>query len=292
MRCCLQTRYTKAMTPDPYARRVYLQTLASLPLATRHSAGSRRRAAALRRFLLDLHEAGRAELDLPDKLELLVVNKSDWGSLFSYPYGLPFTRTKAGGGGVSIVAAADYPTKLLRRWDGILLRAAQCGQRAPGELPEFLDLLVGHEWGHAAANLSGLRTRVKWFDEFMATYLFLAALQESDRALGRDLSARFVAWSTLVAAGSTARRADLGAFEYPLAKLKFDNLAWFQGVFTLGAWELLKRRGWNFPVAVRARLGKPDRGDLARLLLELEPGFKSWFASFGPAGKERKESDC
>jgi glycosyltransferase involved in cell wall biosynthesis len=57
----------------------------------------------------------------------------------------------------------------------------------------------------------------------------------------------------IVAAGSAATRADLGAFEYPLAKLSFDNLAWFQGVFTLGAWKLLDEHGWDFPLAVRAR---------------------------------------
>jgi hypothetical protein len=269
------------MGGDPYARKVYLEPLAPASVPTRYSPGSRRRAAALERFVLNLHQLGRKRLSLTGGLELLVVNKRDWSRLFSYPYGLPFTRTRAEG--VSIIAAADYPPRLLARWDDILLRAGKCGLAAPGELVEFLDLLVGHEWGHAAANLGGLRGRVKWFDEFMANYLFLAALHESETFSG--LAERFVLWSELIAAGSAVERADLGAFEYPLARLSFDNLAWFQGVFTLGAWGLLERRGWDFPLAVRARI-KPNRGDLARLLVDLEPSFKDWFATFGPAARK------
>ncbi len=268
---------------DPYAEKVYLEPLAKAGLPTRYSPDSRRRAAALERFAHTLQQVGQRRLDLTEKPSLLVVNKRDWQRLFSYPYGLPFTRTRAGG--VSIVAAADYPQRLLKRWDDILLRAARCGLKPPGEIGEFLDLLVGHEWGHAAANLGGLRTRVKWFDEFMASYLFLAALKEGED-LG-ELADRFVAWSELVAAGSAATCADLGAFEYPLAKLSFDNLAWFQGVFTLGAWKLLDKHGWDFPLAVRARL-TPDRGDLARLLVDLAPSLKDWFATFGPTAKK----DC
>jgi hypothetical protein len=273
---------------DPFSRRVFLQTLDRTLLPARYSSGSLRRASALQRFLAGLHAVGRDRLEFTGPAELLVVSGRDWRRLFSYPYGLPFTRTRAGGGGVSIVAAADYPAKLLRRWDGVLLRAAQCGQHPPGDLPEFLDLLVGHEWGHAAANLSGLRARVKWFDEFMATYLFLVALRGSDPVSGPELAERFARWSRTVAAGSTVARADLGAFEYPLAKLSFDNLAWFQGVFTLFAWELVERRGWAFPLMVQARLGGTDRGDLARLLVEVEPGFKGWFATFGPL----REREC
>ena len=87
---------------------------------------------------------------------------------------------------------------MLRRWDDILVRAALSGERAPGDVREFLDLLIGHEWGHAAANLSGLRSRVKWVDEFMATYLFLAALEAAGLGAVKE---RFTAWARLQVAG-------------------------------------------------------------------------------------------
>lgn len=262
------------MPEDPLARRVYLQPLADAPLPTQHSSRARVRAAQLARFIHQLHRLGERRLGALEGLTLLVISHDDWRRLFSYPYGLPFTRTHPGG--VRVVAAADYPARLLSRWDAILLRAANQGYAPPGPVAEFLDLLVGHEWGHGAANLSGLRSRVKWFDEFMATYLFLAALQEVDA----DLLGRFRCWAELHVAGSAVARADLGAFEYPLARLGFDNLLWFQGVFTSGAADLLNRRGWDFPLAMRRRLKTPGRSALARALIEVEPEFKAWFAVF------------
>ena len=83
-------------------------------------------------------------------------------------------------------------------------------------------------------------------------------------------------------AGTTVKRADLGSFEYPRGRLNFDNLLWFQGIFTLRAAELLSERGWNFPEALRERLkvNRLDRGEVARLLLEVEPSFREWFTVF------------
>ena len=262
---------------DPYARKVYLQTLPGSPPA-RFSKGAQRLAAQLRRFLGELQAGAAPHLGEVSDAELLVVSRRDWQKLFSYPYGLPFTRTQKGG--VSIVAAADYPPRMLRRWDDILVRSALAGEDAPGDVREFLDLLIGHEWGHAAANRAGLRVRVKWMDEFMATYLFLAALEGAQLDAVKE---RFTAWARLQVAGTTVKRADLGAFEYPRGKLDFGNLLWFQGVFTLRAAELLAARGWDFPAALRERLQgkKMDRGDVSRLLLEIEPSFRGWFVVFG-----------
>ena len=260
---------------DPFERKVYLQELPDPVLAARFSGGARRRAGQLQGFLKGLSEAA-TPLGPLEGAELLVIGSGDWRRLFSYPYGLPFTRSKPKGAGVSIVAAADYPPRLLRRFDDVLLRAAGAGERAPGDVREFLDLLIGHEWGHAAANLSGLRFRVKWLDEFMATYLFLLALREAG---AEDVLARFAQWARVQVAGSAANRADLGAFEYPRVRLSFDNLLWFQGVFTLRAAELARTRGWDFPLAMRAA-GARSRGDVAGALLEVEPSFKEWFVVF------------
>ena len=275
---------TYCVTPlnvsDPYARKVYLEPLPGSPSA-RHSKGARLRAAQLQRFLSELQAGSAAHLGTLSGAELLVVSRRDWQRLFSYPYGLPFTRTHKAeqGPSVSIVAAADYPPRMLRRWDDILVRSAQAGEGAPGDVREFLDLLIGHEWGHAAANLSGLRSRVKWLDEFMATYLFLTALEAAHLDAVKE---RFTAWARVQVAGTTVKRADLGSFEYPRGRLNFDNLLWFQGIFTLRAAELLEERGWDFPEAMRERLvdRKLDRGEVARLLLEVEPSFREWFTVF------------
>lgn len=265
---------------DPFTRNVFLQTRPDPLLGARHSRGAQRRTAQLQTFLKTLQEIAVDRLGTPAGTELVVLNASDWRRLVRYPYGLPFVRTRPKGAGVSILAAADYPPRLLRRFDAVVLRAARAGEAAPGDVREFLDLLVGHEWGHAAANLSDLRSRVVWLDELLATYLFLAALRDSG---GATLYDRFLQWARLEVAGSAVERLDLGTFEYPRGRLKFDNALWFQGVFTLRAAELLEARGWEFPQAMRG-VHTFGRGEVASLLLEVEPSFREWFMVFsGPA---------
>lgn len=262
----------------PPLRGAYLRPLPHPLLPARHSSGARRRAAQLQGFLATLQAAGEPILEPQGHCELLVVSRSDWRTMFRYPYGVPFVRTR--GDRVSIVAAADHPPRLLHRFDDTLLRAAQAGGTVPGDIREFLDLLLGHEWGHALANLSGVRTRLRWFDELMASYLFLAALRETGAV---ELHERFLAWAALEVDGPEAETGALDAFEYPRQRLPQSLLLWYQGVFARRAAELLERRGWDLPLALRSALppGR-HRGDTTRVLLEIEPSFKEWFATFAP----------
>ncbi len=262
---------------DPAARRVYLRSLPDTLVPGRHSVGARRRTAQLQRFLRPLEGVAREALPIQGKVQLLVAAGRDWRRLSSYPYGLPFARTTREL--VSLVVAADYPPRLIARFDDLLLRAGKSGVRAPGDVREFLDLLLGHEWGHAAANRAGLRTRVKWFDELMATYLFAQAL----RAAGADGAlTRLAAWAALQTAATAEERSALDGFEYPRGKMPFARMLWYQGVFTERALTLSAERGWDFPRALAARLPAADRGELARAVVDVDPGFKPWFAVFAP----------
>ena len=163
--------------------------------------------------------------------------------------------------------------------------------------------MVGHEWGHAVAQAAGLRTFVKWLDELLATVLYLAAL----RATGADGTLRrFLAWADVQVAGGAAvaealpprfargarpvgpPRRDLGAFETPRGKLRLPDLVWFQGVFAQRAWALVEAEDWGFPQRLLAALegvdtgpGARARGDVARAVVEVEPGFRDWFRTFG-----------
>lgn len=257
-------------------RGAFLRPLPDPLLPARHSPGARRRAVQLQAFLRGLQRTGAAHLEPRRAPELLVVARPDWRRMFSYPYGLPFTRTRADG--ISIVVAADYPGRLLHRFDALLLRAGHAGLRPPGDLREFLDLLVGHEWGHALANGAELRSRVRWLDELMATYLFLLSLHEGgDEAVAE----RFLEWTQWVLAGSARSRSDLGAFELPRTRLSLEEELWFQAVFSRRAAALLPH-GWELPHRLRNAL-PADRGVVARLLLDLEPSFKPWFATFAPS---------
>ena len=263
-----------------------------------HSPGLARRAGQLAAYLSALHAALEPEL-APDGLRpvgLWVLSAGEWERRARVPYGFTFYRRLKDGRGV-VVAPGDYPGRLLRVFREVVVRAERAGAPVPGAVPEFLDLTLGHELGHALADQLGLVTRVRWLDEFLATYLYLAALEE---ALPAQLP-RVVAWGRAFEAASPrdcaladaalglpqkagAARRDLGAFEFPLVRLPLANQAWYQARFTLRAAELLERRGLGFPRELLTALGSGrGRGSVHRTVLQLEPSFRDWFASFGEA---------
>lgn len=247
-------------------------------LSAHYSAGARTRASQLQGFLGALHEVGAPVLHPQGEVALVVADAPDWRRLCRYPYGMPFVRNLPGGQGVLIFAAADFRPRFLGRFEPMLLGAAREGHRPPGHISEFVDLMLGHEWGHALANLSGLRTRVRWLDELIASYLFVVALRSHPRA---DLLGRLTDWSQLQVTGTAQHQGALGDFEYPRSRAGFEKLLWYQGVFTLRALELAPRRGWEFPLALREALPAAHRGELARSLVSVEPSFKPWFRVFG-----------
>jgi hypothetical protein len=225
---------------------------------------------------LPLQRAAVPVLQPQGEVSLVVVDSSDWHSIFTYPYGLPFTRNLPDS--AVIVAAADYQERLLRRFDDPLLRAAKAGARAPGQVGELIDLMVGHEWGHAVANRSGLRTGVRWLDEFMATYLFVQALMATGGSASRDL---LTAWSSVQVAAQDELKGALDDFEYPRGRMGLARLLWFQGVFTQRALALAPQLGWDLALELRRALPAQHRGRVSSALVEIEPSFRTWFAVFG-----------
>ena len=299
--------YARAVSGLNSARRVTLE----------HSMGLTRRAAALGTYLSDLH--GTLEHDLQhagleinlQPVTLRVLNEPDWTTQLSYPYGFTFYRRLNNGQGV-IFAPGDYPSRLLWVLKAVIVQAERAGIQTPGALEEFLDLTLGHELGHALADQLGLRTRVRWLDEFLATYIYLAALQNTLP----DAYTRVLNWGRVFSSASpvdcalgdaallmpsgnrtrkntrrqtrledsTLKRTDLGAFEYPLVRLPLANQAWYQARFTLQAAELLERRGLEFiTAAIDALPDAKGRGGVTRSVMRLEPSFRAWFASFGDA---------
>jgi len=257
-------------------RRVYLRPYPQAELDARHSSGARVRTAHLLGFLLPLQRAAKPVLEPSGAVSLVVADASDWRRIFSYPYGLPFTRNLPDS--AVIVAAADYPERLLTRFDDPLLRAAKAGVKAPGQVGELLDLMVGHEWGHAIANRSGLRTGVKWLDEFMATYLFVQALLATGGSASHEL---LTAWAGVQVAADAELKGALDDFEYPRGRMGLAQLLWFQGVFTQRALAIAPERGWDLALELRRALPGEHKGRVSSALVEIEPSFKSWFAVFG-----------
>ena len=259
---------------------MYLRTLEDPLLPARYSRGAQSRAVQVQRFLRTLQRLAETRLTLNAAANLLVLERSDWSALFSHAYGFPFVRfSTRDAHGPTIVVAANYPERLLHRFDAVLVRGAKAGVNAPGDLREFFDLLIGFEWGHALLRASGLQTKTKWFNEWLAVYLYLLALRDTDQI---DLEKRVVAWARFSVAGSSVTRAPLSALDYPRMKVSLDDLLWFQGMFTLRAAEMLETRAWDLPLALRAALADTKRRSAQPLLVELEPGFARWLELFGP----------
>ncbi len=244
----------------------------------------------LRAYLSDLHQAAEEGLApyLHLKLqpiELWLLDPAEWSRRSPYPYGLPFYRRLRNGRGV-VVAPLTYPA--LYVLERVATIARQQGHLVPGSLTHFLDLTLGHELGHALADQIHLRTHVRWLDEFLATYLYLAALR---RASPLSLE-QVVQWGEALASTEAHcllgnpvllehPRRDLGSFEYGLVRLPLANQAWYQAQFTLQAAKLERQRGFEFITSLLQALPTMnDRGDIHRLVIAIEPSFRTWFRSF------------
>ncbi len=270
------------------------------------SSGIALRGEALRTYLASLHATLCQALTRDfAAVQLLVLSESDWRSTNPYPYGFTFFRRLKDGSGV-IFAPASYPNHLLMVFKTVVAREQQ---KPPSSVEMFLDVTLGHELGHAIADQLGLRTRVRWLDEFLATYLYLIALKlampaafQTMLAWGKVLSTNNLECglaniALLKPSGTKTRtakkrvtraesnsviRQDLGAFEYPLVRLPLANQAWYQAKFTLFAADLLETHEIDFIENAIEVLPKANgRGGIAKALVRLEPRFKAWFASFG-----------
>lgn len=213
-------------------KKVYLHTLADDVLPMRYSVNTLRRAAQMQRFLKELMQASNAS----KRLELLVLSRSDWYNLSSFPYGLPLSKTKKDPEtnlfNATLFVAADYPPRLLQRFDAPLLKAAKEGYKAPGEPRELLDLLAGCEWAHALLLSNREQTNEKWQDEIRVVSSFTQAL----KAAGHDfLLEQFKTWAKVQKAGGD--EALLSDFTYPRCKMPFVKMLYLQGLLSLEALE-------------------------------------------------------
>ena len=169
----------------------------------------------------------------------VVAGRHDWRALSSFAYGLPLTRSKPP---VALLVPADYPERLLHRFDDSLVRASLAGAAAPGELRESFDLLIGVEWGHALLKASEVTSKQKYLNELMASYLFVSALYSS----GADATAeRLQAWATFQCAGCGLDELPLSAVRYPRAKMPFAEALLAQGVLMNRALVLAQQEGWQ-----------------------------------------------
>jgi hypothetical protein len=212
---------------------IYLRDLRGAALTTYYSERAQRRAVQLHRFVSEL------TMTLPTPRsplpELMVVRSGDWYRLSSQLYGLPQARvTKSNR---QLLVAAEYPDRLLHRFDSLLFRAKQHGFTAPGDLRELLDLMVGQGWGQLAAGYLGIYSGVRWADTLIGSYLFLVALNQLQ---SDTLAERLTAWAEVMvrSADSAAKLTDYRPLR---TYTEFAHHLGLWGQLTLRASELLTR---------------------------------------------------
>jgi hypothetical protein len=222
---------TRNLTPISYtflvsiaSKKVYLRALPDPVLPARYSVGTLRRAAQMQRFLKELQLAS----GVSGGLELLILNQSDWHNLSSYPYGLPLSKLhkdlETDLYSATLFVAADYPNRLLHRFDDPLLQAAKGGFKAPGDPKELLDLLSGCEWAHAVLLAHEEPSEHKWQDEIRAVSSFVKALKKT----GQDfLLERLQIWANVQQAAG--EESPLSNFTYPRCKMPFTIMLYLQG---------------------------------------------------------------
>lgn len=132
----------------------------TVAMRVRYSAGCKRRAASLTQFLRDVAVASRVPVD---SFELLVLQRSDWQARLQAPYGLPLVRKREG----RVIAAADYPERLVKSLDNVLMDAANRGVDAPSGWRELFDVLIGVRWAQAVMP-ADLYAGVYWLDVLLA----------------------------------------------------------------------------------------------------------------------------
>lgn len=242
---------------------VYLKSLPQVPVA-RYSAGSRRRAAQLQAFLrlLKPQLAPIGDVTVP---QLLVLSKTAWRQLSSIPYESAHLRTKKPG--LDVLVPAAYPERFLHRFDDLLLKAGQSELKIPGELSEFLDLLVAETWLLGVVKRSGLGTRLAWLDELSANYLFLLCLEGAGLS---DLAGRLRQWWAVELAGG-----EPVAINTTGRRLGFARRRWIHGCLGLRAAEL-STSGWAFGLALQQAAKPSNKVAMLQVLITLEPGFESW----------------
>ncbi len=129
-------------------------------MRVRYSAGCKRRAVSLAQFLRDVALACHVPVD---SFELLVLDRSDWQARLQAPYGLPLARKRER----RLIAAADYPERLVNGLDDVLMDAANRGLDAPSGWRELFDVLIGVRWAQVVMP-ADLYAWVYWLDVLLA----------------------------------------------------------------------------------------------------------------------------
>jgi hypothetical protein len=267
-----------------------LEVLRALPLDSLdgvmpvyHSIGHAGRAATLQ----GVYEAAvvfyRDTLNHRFDATLAVLAEEDWTALdWGPPYGMPWVTYR---GPVPVLV---LPATTERGVVADLLRRVQLDDSQVGRGIENIGF---HELGHALVQQylypGELRTPpVRWFDEFMATYMGQGYTWMTDPATFQEE----VQQSAQMLFGPRPPMTSLSDFEANYGDLSTSsdgaNYGWYQTQFAVRSSEILEARGLEFLTTLRQelpwdRFPEWTSEELLAWLERIEPGFAAWAASLG-----------
>ena len=251
----------------------------SLPsgLPVFYSSGQEPRARALQALLSDAGDYLAANLDVQVDIYLAVLDESQWGQVWPFPYGLPYVSLAAPW--TAVLPASQQLSVLFPDFEQMLGATAAA---------QMVDNIGFHEIGHVYVSeyVYGGRVTgappVRWLDEFLATYLAYAFLESESH----DGAAVWEAFTSASIAGPRPTFTSLASFEaeyygYLGSPEGSPNYSWYQAAFAEHVADVYAQHGLNFVTDLRDQLlASPPSSWTTESVLEvlerLAPGTRAW----------------
>lgn len=265
-------------------------------LPTFYTHGYEGHARDLQRFMTGERAFVEQQLGVDVPLSLAVLDAKQWKRVeHQLPYPMP---SVTGEPSVALMPAdwaqgPDFFPKQSEVDPALVKTARMHGMTWTEASHRAMDLVGGHELGHAALDAFGISPGTHWLNEFLASYVMYAYL-EHDR---RDLLWLIPAMQAICRVDKPQPHVSLDDFEAQYMRiLSTDpaNYSWYQGQFMAQVQALYRRKGVSFLREMRKEFPPGEQrfalgnAETLRRLDAIDPGFSAWAKSLAALPREPK----
>jgi hypothetical protein len=261
---------------------------------TFYTLGYEQHARDLQRFMTGERDFVKRQLGVDVPLSLAVLDAKQWKRVErQLPYPMP---SVTGEPPVALMPAnwAQGPDFFPRQNEvdpGLVKIATAHGLGWAEASHRAMDLVGGHELGHTTLDVFGIVPGTHWLNEFLASYVMYAYLQ-NDR---RDLLWLIPVMQAICRIRQSQPHVSLDDFEVQYMQILSTepaNYSWYQGQFMAQVQAVYRRRGVSFLHEVRKvfpagtqRFALGNEETLRRLDV-IDPGFSTWARSVAALPRE------